>query len=72
VLFTRVPPPRAVYALGATLAGLFEDDVDLVPLNSVNPELRCAATREGKILYERTPGVFAGFIVENLSQSWST
>jgi predicted nucleotidyltransferase len=66
VLFKRVPSPRALYTLSAAFADLFRDDVDVVPLNFVNPELRHAVEREGQILYERTPGIFAGFAVENL------
>ena len=62
----RVPLPRTLYALGAALADLFQCDVDLVPLNHSNAELRRAAEIEGKILYARVRGIFAGFAVENL------
>lgn len=66
VLFQRMPSPRQLGAFEEHALDLFQDDVHLVPLNFVNPELRVAAEREGKILYERTPGIFAGFTVENL------
>jgi predicted nucleotidyltransferase len=68
VLFaaSRAPSPRALYTLGAVLADLFRDDVDVVPLNFVNAELRRAVEREGQVLYERAPGIFAGFVIENL------
>ena len=66
VLFKRVPSPRTMYALDAAFADLFHDDVDVVPLNFVNAELRRAVEREGQVLYERTPGIFAGFAIENL------
>ncbi len=62
----RVPSPRELDALEARVLDLLHDDVHLVPLNFVNPELRRAAESEGKILYERTPGIFVGFAIENL------
>lgn len=66
VLFARAPSPRQLDALEARLLDLLKDDLHLVSLNFVNPELRRAAEREGTILYERVPGIFAGFAVENL------
>ena len=68
VLFARrrFPSPRQLNALETRLLDLFKDDLHVVPLNFVNPELRRAAEREWSILYERVPGIFAGFAVENL------
>ena len=62
----RFPSPRRLGTLEAQLLDLWNDDVHLVPLNFVNPELRVAVAREGQVLYERRSGVWVRFIVQNL------
>ena len=68
VLFAprRVPSPRQLSALEARVLDLLQDDVHLVPLNFVNPELRLAAAREGRVLYRRGDAVWTRFVVQNL------
>ena len=68
VLFAprHTPSPHQMDALETRVLALFQDNVHLVSLNFVNPELRRAAEQEGQVLYERTRGIFAGFIIENL------
>jgi predicted nucleotidyltransferase len=62
----RFPSPRRLGALEAQLLDLWNDDVHLVPLNFVNPELRVAVAREGQVLYERRAGAWVRFAVQNL------
>jgi predicted nucleotidyltransferase len=68
VLFAprRVPTPRQLSALEARMLDLLQDDVHLVLLNFVNPELRLAAAREGQVLYRRGNAAWTRFIVQNL------
>ncbi len=66
VLFARMPSPRKLDVIETRILNLFKDDLHVVPLNFVNPELRVAAAREGRILYERAQGTLAGFNVANL------
>lgn len=58
--------PQQLNKLDVELARLFADDVHVVALNHTNPELCAAIVREGHVLYERAPGLFARFGGETL------
>jgi predicted nucleotidyltransferase len=62
----RMPPPRKLSALEAQMLDLLQDDVHLVTLNFVNPELRIAAAREGRVLYSRGDAVWTHFVAQNI------
>lgn len=44
------------------------DAVDLVSLKNAPPLLRYQIARSGKLLYERTPGLFTSFFINSLRQ----
>ena len=66
VLFVRPPSPRQLDALETRLLDLFQDDLHLVALNFVNPELRAAVAREGRVVFKRREADWLRFITQNL------
>ncbi|MDE3088886.1 MAG: nucleotidyltransferase domain-containing protein [Chloroflexota bacterium] len=62
----RMPTPLELSGLETQMLDLLRDDVHLVTLNFVNPELRMAAAREGRVLYRRGDAVWTRFVIQNL------